>query len=324
MMPKGEHEQDFLILFEGLEQLGARYQQQLGALNQAKRQQRTLKLLKRGHVLQVMQQRRHERAVRERNRQMRAAMLERRGTQTPDEPQAKNYFSTKRIAVYTSLFGAYDDICEPLICPDNIDYYIVTDQELPADSAWQPIDASVVPPAADTGIARNRWAKMHPHLLFPNHEYSLYLDCNCWIVSDLTPLIATLESYPVAMFPHKNRDCVYDEVEACLLQRKDDPESLEAHRRALAEHGVARHAGLLEATVIARKHHAPESVELMQRWWQEFCSHSNRDQIGLADCLWQMDIPANRLATLHLCGTGTTAPECSLFVMMPHRSASQG
>ena len=34
MMPKGEHEQDFLMLFEGLEQLGARYQQQLGALSQ--------------------------------------------------------------------------------------------------------------------------------------------------------------------------------------------------------------------------------------------------------------------------------------------------
>ena len=36
------------------------------------------------------------------------------------------YFSDKKIAVYTALFGQYDTIKEPCIHPDNIDYYIFT------------------------------------------------------------------------------------------------------------------------------------------------------------------------------------------------------
>ena len=37
------------------------------------------------------------------------------------------YFSHEKIAVYTACMGNYDNVEEPLICPDNIDYYLITD-----------------------------------------------------------------------------------------------------------------------------------------------------------------------------------------------------
>ena len=43
------------------------------------------------------------------------------------------YIRDERIAVYTAFFGPYDQLREPLLQPDNIDYYILTDQPVPEE-----------------------------------------------------------------------------------------------------------------------------------------------------------------------------------------------
>ena len=330
MKPKGEREDDIRMLLESIETLAANYDKLSHAkpFRIAAEVSADMALIRHGRILDVVRKRVRQRRSRRQNRRMKAAMTSRAKTtelQTAAPGAAvKEYFSDARIAVFTALFGGYDDIRDPLVHPDNIDYFIITDQQLDEESCWRRLPADLIPADVEGDIARNRWVKMHPHLLFPNYDYSIYLDSNCWVVSDLTPLIATLGSFPVAMFPHKNRDCVYDEVEACLLQRKDRRSALEEHRQVLVDHGVAHHAGLAEATVIARRHHDPASVELMDRWWQEFAALSNRDQIALADCLWQMGTPVARLTTLQDCGCGRTVPECCLFLLLPHRLLPRG
>ena len=39
-----------------------------------------------------------------------------------------NYFSNEKIAIYTVVFGNYDNIPEPYANPDNCDYFVFTDQ----------------------------------------------------------------------------------------------------------------------------------------------------------------------------------------------------
>jgi hypothetical protein len=51
-----------------------------------------------------------------------------------------NYFSEDRIAVYTAIFGPYDRLIEPVTVPDNVDFFIFTDQEVAEDSIWQKMD----------------------------------------------------------------------------------------------------------------------------------------------------------------------------------------
>ena len=83
-------------------------------------------------------------------------------------------------------------------------------------------------------------------------------------------------------------------------------------------HGIPRNWGLLEASVIARKHADPRCVELMEAWWEAFIRNSRRDQIPLIDCLWLKGINPAVIGTL-----GGNLRRCSLFVQMPHTDTSR-
>ncbi len=225
------------------------------------------------------------------------------------------YIREDRIAVYTSLFGPYDTLKEPLLHPDNVDYYIFTDQPIPSGSLWKSLD---IGPLLPSGIQRNpvacnRWCKFHPHLLFPDYQYSIYIDSNIWVFSDLTPLTASLDSFPVAMFRHKKRNCVYEEIQACLDQNKGDRGRLEQQVDELRALGIPQHWGLLEASVIARQHLDPACVSLMEKWWDSFMLGSGRDQISLIECLWRDGIDPYAIGTL-----GDNLQRCDLFLQMRH------
>ena len=227
------------------------------------------------------------------------------------------YIREERIAVYTSLFGAYDILREPMLHPENIDYYVLTDQMIPEESAWRPIDISVIPESCHGDpVLCNRWCKMHPHLLFKDYQYSVYIDSNIWVFSDLTPLTARLDTFPVAMFRHKNRDCVYDEIRRCIKRKKGTRSSLRSHRKLVRSHGVPKGWGLLEASVIARKHSDPECVSLMDAWWDAFTKNSRRDQISLIDCLWLKGIEPSVVGVL-----GDNLQKCDMFFQMYHKDS---
>ena len=231
--------------------------------------------------------------------------------------RADLYFSRERIAVYSALFGSYDWIEEPRFQPDNVDYYLITDQEIAPDSKWLWIDPKSVVPAeyAKDPVKSNRWCKMHPNLLFPDYTASVYVDSNVQIMSDLTPLTAALEQYPVAMFLHKGRNCVYQEIEACRIQNKASEEAMKKQVERTRSLGLPEGWGLLEAPVIARRHMDPECVGIMEAWWEEFLSSpSRRDQIALMGCLWKLQIPVARIGTL-----GSDYRYCDLFVKEEHR-----
>lgn len=230
------------------------------------------------------------------------------------------YFSDNRIAVYTVLFGAYDDIQSPLIHPDNIDYFIITDQNTPTGD-WRPLSIENLLPSEilHDPVLCNRWCKMHPHLLFPDYSMSIYVDANLLITSDLTPMTAALQSFPVSMFRHYCRSCVYDEVKFCVQDKRIKVNCKEgkAQELILREHGVPEHWGLLEAPVIARLHHDALCISIMEEWWQIFSSEpAKRDQIALIDCLWKMNIPTEKIGVL-----GSSVYRCPMVIKYLHLSA---
>lgn len=232
------------------------------------------------------------------------------------QQEADSYFSVDRIAVYTAEFGGYDEILEPVIHPDNIDYYLLSDRPLQTNSAWIRLDpADYIPEEyRKKPTLANRWCKMHPHVIFPQYRYSVYIDANCLVVSDFTVMINRMGDFPVAMFRHKNRECVYDEIEACRIKNKAPKKALLKHRTILESHGVPRKYGLAEATVIARKHLESECINLMEDWWQAFLAGSGRDQIALIDALWRSGIRPSQITTL-----GNNIYQCDLFIVMPHQ-----
>ena len=227
----------------------------------------------------------------------------------------ERYFRDGKIAVYMAMFGDYDYVSEPVIQPDNIDYFIISDKRMPPESKWTWLSPTGRIPKELRGdpVLCNRWCKMHPQLLFPDYDVSIYLDSNIYIVSDLTPLASFLDSYPVSMFRHYKRDCVYQEVRSCYIQRRDTKENLSKHEQRLKALGIPEHWGLLEAPVIARRHTDPQCIALMDAWWQNFSSGSRRDQLALIETLWQNELLPEQIGVL-----GANLYQCDLFIKSDH------
>ncbi len=226
------------------------------------------------------------------------------------------YFREGKVAVYTAMFGGYDHILDPVIQPDNIDYYIITDRELPQESKWIKIDPETFIPQELLGdsVLCNRWCKMHPHILFQDYEASIYLDSNLLVVSDLTPFVSLAEAFSVAMFKHWKRDCVYQEIEVCINDMRDTEKNLKRHEARLREQGIPERWGLVEAPVIARLHTDTRCISLMEDWWKNFITGSRRDQISLIETLWQNGIRPEHIATL-----GNNIYSCNLIIKTQHR-----
>lgn len=214
--------------------------------------------------------------------------------------KVSDYFSKCRIAVYTVVFGKYDNICEPLCAPDNIDYYCVTDQNIDlTNSKWKKIDISGFRDDLDkfTNVEKNRFFKMMPNKIFEDYEYSVYIDGNIQIIADLTPFIHKIQVPGIAAHWHSSRDCVYDEMKAALQAKKESEKNLARHKEHLIQENYPPHYGLLECNVLARKHTAFCNL-MMEQWWSEFETFSKRDQLSLPYVLFKNKVEIKEVATL--------------------------
>ncbi|MEI8124724.1 MAG: glycosyltransferase domain-containing protein [Parachlamydiaceae bacterium] len=211
-----------------------------------------------------------------------------------------NYFSEHRIAVYTCIIGAYDKLIQPKLKPNNIDYYVITDQPHSPESMWRFLDVSHIKSKLSSlsAVEQNRWYKTHPHLLFQDYDYSVYLDGNITPVSDFTELINRIGPCAIATHRHYCRNCVYEESEAILRSNKDTVERVRQHVRFLQEQGMPKNYGLADCSVIARKHHDIACIGLMEQWWEEFLRNSRRDQLSFPYVLFKNGMSVYDVTTL--------------------------
>lgn len=209
-----------------------------------------------------------------------------------------NYFSNDRIAVYSVLFGDYDFLREPVFIPDNCDFYIITDQEVPDKSTWKKVDISEYDSLISdlTNKEKNLYFRSHPHLLFKNYEYSVYMDTNVMPITDLTELVNEIGNCGMGFFRHPERDCIYDECSACIFYGIISRESGDKHIEYLESNKMPRHYGLLETGIIARKHHLDSCKKVMEEWWNEFMHSPRRDQLSLTFVLFNNIISVDEVA----------------------------
>ena len=208
-----------------------------------------------------------------------------------------NYFSNDRIVIYTSIFGKYDSLIEPLCVPDNCDYVIITDLNVDENSKWKKMDT--LPEMKNmTNVEKNRYAKMNPHLFFKDYKYSIYIDGNIQVISDLTEYVNILNEIGIGIHTHHLRDCVYDELNVLLKSKKDTKENLLRHKKYLIDTGMPKNYGLLQCNLIVREHNNETCIKIMQDWWNEFENYSKRDQVSLPHVLYKNNIKIEKVGIL--------------------------
>ena len=186
-----------------------------------------------------------------------------------------------RLVVYTSLFGSYDDLFVPAPEQASIcDFVVFTDQpNIPPP--WRRGPLSYTSP---NYTRQSRFYKLLPHRLFPQHEWSLYLDAN--IDFRMKP-VEFFERYrdlgaDFFLFRHPTRANILEELGACIGQRKDDAELMVRQVAQYLQSGFKQTFPLSENNVLLRRHNDPDLADLSEAWWSELKAKSRRDQLSLS------------------------------------------
>src|SRR5699024_2059302 len=173
----------------------------------------------------------------------------------------------KDVIVYTAITEGYDDLKMPYSISDRCHYVCFTDDpSIQGNGLWE---IKPFPNPELDQVRKCRQLKILPHIYFPEYQYSIWIDGNIQITADIDELIETYfdqSDQGFFSFAHPWRDCIYDEAEAVIENRK----------------------GIEENNVIQSKH-TPEVNQIMEQWWEEVKTHSRRDQLSFNYVAWKND-----------------------------------
>lgn len=223
----------------------------------------------------------------------------------PDLPSANykhdnpNYFSDKKIAIYTCIIGDYDILQEPLIKPNNIDYYAITDFEIPSKSLWKriPIDQFTDISGLSNSL-KNRFIKMHPFDIFLDYDFSIYVDGSIKILTDFTEHLNRMSSVGFSCFSHSKRRCAYIEAKVCMAMGKEVKARVERYIGKMQKESFPENYGLLACGILVRDHNSEICRKIMSDWWHEVSTSIGRDQVALPFVLFKNDIYVDDIVTL--------------------------
>jgi len=202
----------------------------------------------------------------------------------------------KNPVIYTSVYGAYDTI---MPAPYDSKYRCVCITENPdlvKDKGWEVIYRE---PTESSNVRNAKFAKINPHLFFPDNDVSLWMDTSLILVKDPEPVLTEwLQDSDMAMFdhlfPHVNN--IVDELEECKRSRKDNFEVMTNQVNRYMEEGFPyKNYNHFMGMFIARRHHSENVIRLMNCWWDEIKNNSFRDQLSFSYSCWKTKFKCSRI-----------------------------
>ena len=228
-------------------------------------------------------------------------------------------YPQSKVVVYTSIFGKYDGLLEPFFVSENIDYFVITDSEIPKESIWKKMDIDLMNQNEHMSpVQKNRFCKMLPHRFFRQYDYSIYIDGNIRVVTDLMPLICDLGQKTIGIHDYQT-NCIYEMKNSIIIGKRAHRKDVIKQINKYKKEGFPKEFGAFECNVIVRKHNDELCAELMEKWWEEFESTtSKRDQLSLPYVLWK-----NGLSKDYVCSLGYHVRENPRFIVYPKHSGAK-
>ena len=197
-----------------------------------------------------------------------------------------------KIVVYTSIFGGYDILHENQFKMNGVDYICFTDSDIKSET-WKVVKST---PIYNDSNRNAKKYKILPHRYLKDYDYSVWIDGNILVVSDIRDLV-TQHKYQV--FDHNQtrldpRNCIYKEYNAIIElgkrnggSYKDNPQVMYKQIRRYIEEGYPENNGLSKNGIIFRNHNDSEVIKTMEDWWNEIKYNSRRDQLSFNYIAWK-------------------------------------
>jgi len=215
----------------------------------------------------------------------------------------------KMVAVYTAIFGNYDELKEPEVFDSGVDYFCFTDNKALKSNNWNVI---LLPLLYRDPRLSARALKVSSHKTMMNYDYSVWVDGSCKVANSIEDFVFIhCAGENICSFKHKSRDCIYKEARTCRLKGKDDPRVINKQMDWYKSMGYPKGNGLIESTILVRKNNEEDVRTLNEEWWKIIESFSNRDQLSFNFVVWKFGIKHKVLE-----GGGLSLE--SFFYMKPH------
>jgi hypothetical protein len=201
------------------------------------------------------------------------------------------------VVVYTAAFGGYDSPKPFPMQTVECETVFITDEPGTQAVGWDLV--SIKHP--DKGHPRldAKYFRCHPHELFLDHDISIWIDASFQVHSStfVEEAISHLGEQNAAFFPHRWRDCIYDEAVASLIEQpqKYRTQPLREQVDHYRKKGMPKHWGLVETGCLIRRHAAMPIILLDKTWWWENLEWSYQDQLSLPYLLWTQKTKFNWL-----------------------------
>ncbi len=205
-----------------------------------------------------------------------------------------------RVAIFSAVFGKYDDLkpARPQSVPT--DYYLFTDQSHDEAKGWS-IKVGKPAEAPDHPRLQAKWFKLHPHRLFPNgrrsrpplwrrYDYTIWVDASMLIESaDFARDVTAFSGREgIATYRHPWRDCIYEEASASMqMTEKYGDQPIAEQVAAYRSEGFPEHAGLAACGVLVRNTQATHLPGIDEMWWREILQWTYQDQLSLPVVFWR-------------------------------------
>jgi|TARA_B110001450_G_C17591664_1_gene469212 hypothetical protein len=197
------------------------------------------------------------------------------------------------IIVYTCITGSYDTLIEQPAFK-GVKYVCFSDSLKPGVlKNWdvRPIKQGI---STYPNII-NRYYKILPFSMFPNEDFSLYIDGNILLKDSPVKLLDNFKNSgaSIAFFKHPNREFLADELAECVLQKKLQGHEVTSAKNFLmkiVEEGFTSSRELVAGYIILRKHSDLNLVKAMHSWFQIVKNEIKRDQISLVYSLWREEV----------------------------------
>lgn len=190
----------------------------------------------------------------------------------------------RRVAVYTAIFGGYEDLLERESVADRnnadgADYYCFTDRTL-RGRGWHVIEMAA--PFPDDPVRSARLVKILGHSSLKGYDTWLWLDNRVRLKIAPELLVRDwLSRSDLALPAHDHRETVADEFKQVLRYGLDSPAVV---RRQLAAYSSYANATLEQLplwTAILARRNIDSVRELAECWAAEVLRHSRRDQLSI-------------------------------------------
>lgn len=190
-----------------------------------------------------------------------------------------------KIAIYTAIFGDYDE----LIIPDKeikgCDFYCFTDNRKLKSDLFKIKNVTAI---FSDSTRDARRIKTMPHRFLPEYEYTVWIDSNIHFkrfnIQELCKKL--LDKHDIAIHKHRFRDCIYEEAEECVRRKLDRSVLIMSQIIRYINDGYPVHNGLAETSVVFRKN-TDMVKKINEDWWDEIKNGSKRDQLSIDYVLWK-------------------------------------